>query len=57
MRAHEDQIGAPAGTLRYIFNGNRIAENDTPKKHKMEQVSIGYFCETVYITELWRTKL
>jgi hypothetical protein len=47
MLVYQNQIGAPANTLRFVYDNHRIAKDDTPMKLKMEEVSFIYFCKTV----------
>jgi hypothetical protein len=42
-KSYSERVGVPVSSLRFLFDGRRINDDETPKQLEMEQVAIGYF--------------
>ena len=39
-KSYSERVGVPVSSLRFLFDGRRINDDETPKQLEMEQVTI-----------------
>jgi hypothetical protein len=41
-KSYSERVGVPVSSLRFLFDGRRINDDETPKQLEMEQVTIKF---------------